>query len=38
MENLRQAREQDKLDQFAKDHDADAPGDWTHSKCSGCLC
>lgn len=27
MPNLRQAREQGKLDQFAKDHDADAPGD-----------
>ena len=27
METLRQAREQGKLDQFAKDHEADAPGD-----------
>ena len=26
MENLRQAREQGKLEQFAKDHEADAPG------------
>jgi hypothetical protein len=25
--NLKQAREQDRLDQFAKDHDADPPGD-----------
>lgn len=27
MSNLRKAREQGKLDQFAKDHEADAPGD-----------
>lgn len=27
MTNLRQAREQGKLDQFAKDREADAPGD-----------
>jgi hypothetical protein len=27
MTSLRQAREQGKLDQFAKDHEADAPGD-----------
>jgi hypothetical protein len=27
MTTLRQAREQGKLDQFAKDHEADAPGD-----------
>lgn len=26
MATLKQAREQGKLDQFAKDHDADAPG------------
>ena len=25
--NLKQAREKGKLDQFAKDHDADPPGD-----------
>jgi hypothetical protein len=27
MTNLRKARDTGKLDQFAKDHDADAPGD-----------
>lgn len=27
MPNLREAREQGKLKQFAKDHEADAPGD-----------
>ncbi len=27
MKSLRQAREAGKLDQFAADHDADAPGD-----------
>lgn len=27
MTTLRQAREQGKLDQFAKEHDADPPGD-----------
>ena len=27
MTTLRKARESGKLDQFAKDHDADAPGD-----------
>lgn len=27
MDTLRQARKQGKLDQFAKDHEADAPGD-----------
>ena len=27
MESLKQARDQGKLDQFAKDHEADAPGD-----------
>ena len=27
MTNLRKAREQGKLDQFAKEHDADTPGD-----------
>lgn len=27
--NLRKAREQGKLDQFANEHDADAPGDET---------
>ncbi len=27
MKTLRQAREAGKLDQFAKDHEADAPGD-----------
>ena len=27
MTNLKQARDQGKLDQFAKDHDTDAPGD-----------
>lgn len=27
MDNLKQARDQGKLDQFAKDHENDAPGD-----------
>jgi hypothetical protein len=27
MTNLRKARDEGKLDQFAKDHEADAPGD-----------
>ncbi len=29
MTTLKQAREQGKLDQFAKDHEADVPGDET---------